>query len=151
MKNKTKFLATLGLISGLAVTGYAVSATASGSHDREGGHHKGKRMAHMMERYDANGDGALTKDEVLGERARQFKKFDKNADGVLDLAEYKALWVEAMNERMVKGFQRHDSDGDGKISEQDFSKKITHMMMWMDKNGDGKVDRDDFHRSHKDD
>ena len=92
-----------------------------------------------------------TLDEVLGERAKQFKKFDKNADGVLDLAEYKALWVEAMNERMVKGFQRHDSDGDGKISEQDFSKKITHMMMWMDKNGDCKVDRDDFHRSHKDD
>ena len=122
MKNKTKFLATLGLISGLAVTGYAVSATASGSHDREGGHHKGKRMVHMMERY-----------------------------GVLDLTEYKALWVEAMNERMVKGFQRHDTDGDGKISEQDFSKKIARMITWMDKNGDGKVDREDFHRPHNKD
>ncbi|MEX0694643.1 MAG: hypothetical protein WD075_09385 [Rhodospirillales bacterium] len=149
MKNRTKFLAALGLISGLAVTGYALNADAGGSHGRDGGHHKGKRMMHMMERYDVNGDSALTQDEVLGERAKQFKTFDKNTDGVLDLAEYKALWAEAMNERMVRGFQRYDRDGDGRVSEQDYSKKIARMIAWMDKNGDAKVDRDDFHRPHK--
>lgn len=154
MKNKTKLLAALGLVSSLAVGGYAVTAYAHGSdHDRGGdsrhgsmhdGHgKKAKHMMRMLDRYDANNDGVLQLDEMSQGRANQFKKFDTNGDGMLTLDEYKALWLDAMHERMVDRFQKHDNDGDGKISEEDFSKRFMRMMTWMDRNEDGKLDRDD--------
>ena len=122
-----------------------------GGHGMMGG---GKRMMHMMETYDTNNDGALTVEEVTAERAKKFKAFDKNADGTLDLNEYQALWMDAMRDRMVDRFQKHDNDGDGKISEQDFSERFSRMMTWMDRNEDGKIDRDDHmgqHRRHGND
>jgi len=157
MKHKTKLLATLGVVTALAVGGYAAASYAHGEyHQKFGGHDGGrqgmmgggsfkgaKRMMHMMETYDSNGDGALTLDEVTAERARKFKEFDKNADGTLDLSEYQALWADAMRERMVDRFQKHDDDGDGKVTEEEFSKRFSRMMTWMDRNGDGKFDRDD--------
>jgi len=164
MKHKTKFLAALGLVTGLAVSGYALTSYASGGEcerhagssygqSRDGGkgsmHGKAHGMMEMMDRYDTNGDGALGKDEVLAERSKQFKTFDKNGDGQLDLEEYKALWADAMNKRMVRAFQRHDSNGDGKISEQDFNKQFARMLTFMDRNEDGKIDRDDMHQKRR--
>ncbi|WNK01266.1 hypothetical protein L2D14_07515 [Thalassospiraceae bacterium LMO-JJ14] len=166
MKHKTKLLATLGVVAGLAVAGYAVTAHANGgSHRCEGGQGErqhgmmgggshgmmggGMRMMHMMETYDTNNDGALTVEEVTAERAKKFKAFDKNADGMLDLNEYQALWMDAMRERMVDRFQKHDNDGDGKISEQDFSERYSRMMTWMDRNEDGKIDREDHMGSRR--
>lgn len=162
MKHRTKILATLGIVTGLAVSGYALTSVAHekyharfGSHDARqhdmsgGRHHKGaKRMMRMLETYDSNGDNALTLEEVTSERGRKFKQFDTNGDGTLDIGEYQGLWMDAMRERMVDRFQKHDNDGDGKITEADFSSRYNRMMKWMDRNGDGKVDRDDVHRGH---
>lgn len=167
MKHRKKLLTALGIVAALGAGGYAATSFAHGKGDdgrgrhgggfermeghRSGGMHGGGMFA-MMERYDSNGDGALSRDEVLGARADQFKKFDANKDGVLDLTEYRQLWMEAMNERMVKSFQRQDNDGDGKMTTAEFNKKFTRMMTWMDRNHDDKIDADDMHRkSHRDD
>ena len=153
MKIKSKTIAALGLVSALAVGGYAAAAYAHGGKDRDGRGFGGKhawRAVHMMERYDTNADGALTQDEVLAARTAQFNKFDANGDGALELGEYKNLWMEAMYERMVDRFQKHDSDGDGKISADDFNKRFARMIQWMDRNGDGKADADDMRWRHKD-
>ena len=53
----------------------------------------------VIERFDVNGDGQITKDEVTTVTAEKVKTFDANADGSLSLEEYKALWTDAMNER----------------------------------------------------
>lgn len=160
MKHRTKLLTTLGVVAALSVGGYAAYAHASGDYHGRfggqerhfgGGEHGGKRMMRMLERYDTNGDGALTKDEVLGARAEQFKKFDSDGDGMLTLDEYQGLWMDAMRERMVDRFQQHDDDGDGKISAEDFSERYGRMMTWMDRNEDGKIDRDDMRRGYRKD
>ena len=161
MKHKSKLIATVGIVTGLAIGGYALTSYASGYHERcggydggrhgmmGGGHKSAERMMHMMERYDSDSDGALTLDEIKTERGKQFKAFDKNADGSLDLGEYQALWADAMRERMVDRFQKHDNDGDGKISEEDFSGRFLRMMTWMDRNEDGKIDREDHPRGYR--
>ncbi|MBO6519943.1 MAG: EF-hand domain-containing protein [Rhodospirillales bacterium] len=155
MKHKTKVMAVVGV---LAVLGAGGVAAASGMHegyhewrgDRDG-HKYGGRGMRMLETYDANGDGALTLDEITTERGKKFKQFDADGDGTLTLDEYQGLWMDAMRDRMVDRFQKHDDDGDGKITEDDFNKRFARMMTWMDRNGDGKIDRDDHKRRHRDD
>lgn len=162
MKHRTKILSTLGVIAVVAIAGYSMTSHAhSKYHQKFGGHesgeygehdkrHKGKAMFKMLSRYDENGDRAITMDEVMNVRGTQFKASDANNDGVLDLAEFEGLWLAAMRERMVDRFQQHDSDGDGKISAEDFSEKIAYMIERMDRNDDGKVDRSDMKRHKKD-
>lgn len=157
MKRKMQIISALAVIAALGTGGYVASASAHGDKDgRHGGmekmgHHGGKgagMMQRMLDHYDANGDGVLGVDEAKAARAAQFKKFDKNSDGTLDLTEYQALWNDAMRERMVDRFQSHDNDGDGNISEADFSKRFDRMMTWMDRNEDGKIDKDDRPKKH---
>lgn len=167
MKHRNKLLSALGAIVAVGVAGYAATTFAHGNggdmrgrqcHDsdkadamRHGGNHGGG-MFGMMERYDSNGDGSLGRDEALAVRLDQFKKFDVNNDGILDLTEYRQLWMEAMNKRMVKNFQSHDADGDGKVTPAEFNDKFARMMTSLDRNRDGKIDADDKFRKehHKD-
>ena len=151
----------MGLIAGVAIIGLGATSYAHsdyqkshGGHEmsergEKGGHHrdhgrKYKFAMRMMEKYDLNKDEALTLDEVMNARAAQFKSFDKDNDGYLELSEYEALWADVMRERMVDRFQSHDNDGDGKISVDDYSKKVAHMVRRMDRNEDGKVDYSDM-------
>lgn len=154
MKKSTKILTALGVVAGLAVSGFAVHAYAHGKDGYHRGDHGGykhmKRGMRMMETYDTNGDGALTLDEITTERGKTFKQFDADGNGVLTLDEYQGLWMDAMRERMVDRFQKHDDDGDGRISVDDFNKRFKRMMAWMDRNGDGKLDREDRNHGHHD-
>lgn len=162
MKHRTKIFTTLGVIAGVAIAGFGMTSIAhSDSHQKFGGHksgercdhgkrHKGKAAMKMLSRYDENGDRAITLDEVMTARGKQFSKFDVNNDGTLDLSEFEGLWMAEMRHRMVDRFQDHDSDGDGKINAKDFSAKVAHMIERMDRNQDGKVDRSDMKRHKKD-
>lgn len=162
MKRRTKIFVTLGVVAGVAIAGFGMTRHAySDYHQKFGGHeygergdhgkrHKGKAAMKMLSRYDDNGDRAITLDEVMTARGTQFKNFDVNNDGSLDLSEFEGLWLAEMRERMVDRFQSHDSDGDGKINAEDFSAKVAHMIERMDRNEDGKVDRSDMKRSKKD-
>ncbi len=162
MKRRTKIFVTLGVVAGVAIAGFGMTRHAySDSNQKFGGHeygergdhgkrHKGKMAMKMLSRYDENGDRAITLDEVMTARGTQFKNFDVNNDGSLDLSEFEGLWLAEMRDRMVDRFQRHDSDGDGKVNAEDFSAKVAHMIERMDRNEDGKVDRSDMKRYKKD-
>ena len=134
----------------------AVSAQADGRWDRgsrdHGGYHEafgdrdgGKRggMMRMFESFDTNADGALTQEEIDTFRTERFAAFDGNGDKALELDEYKALWLDAMHERMVDRFQKLDADGDGKVTDAEFGEPFARMVARADRNGDGKIDKDD--------
>lgn len=130
-------------------------------HDRHGGghhemrrHRRGKhfekgakmRLMDLIETYDANADGAVSQAEVDQFRADRLKKFDADGDGKLSLAEYEKLWLDAMRERMVDAFQRHDDDGDGQVTTEEFGERTKRMVMMRDRNDDGVLNMDDTKR-----
>jgi len=113
-----------------------------------GGYGGGPGMHDMLLGFDANDDGKLSQEEIDQGRANQLKKFDKNGDGTLNLAEYEALWLDAKRERMVDRFQGHDADGDGKVTREEFGARFAGMVKFMDTNGDGVLDESDMRRRH---
>lgn len=139
---------TLGL---LVTASFALSAGAAFSQDRGHGghdrHHRGGDMgAQLMELYDTNGDGAITQEEIDTARADRLAAFDADGNGTLSLEEYQALWLDAYRERMVDNFQRHDDDGDGAITVEEFGEDQSRLVRRLDRDGDGTLTLSDRHR-----
>jgi len=110
-------------------------------------------QAEFFARFDANGDGVITPDEVLPSDPRQpgpegegsagfLGRFDKNRDGKVDAAEFG-------NERRFKAMDR---DGDGVLTKEeieqaldkeDRERRMTPLERF-DLDRDGKVTREEF-------
>lgn len=98
----------------------------------------------MFESYDANSDGEVTQEEINTVRAERLAEFDTDGDSQLTLDEYQALWLDAMRERMVDQFQRHDDDGDGFVTVEEFGEDFARIVERRDRNGDGVLSADDL-------
>lgn len=103
-------------------------------------------LANLLAQYDTNADGAVTQAEINDTRANRLKQFDRNTDGKLSLEEYQALWLDAYRRQMVDQFQRHDDDGDGAVTVEEFNEDFANLVRRNDANGDGKVDAQDVRR-----
>lgn len=96
----------------------------------------------MLERFDANGDGVLTKDE-LPERAQQrFERMDANGDGQVSRDE---LGRRGGGERDPEArFKRHDANGDGLLSVDELpEERGVRMIEKLDQDGDGALSREE--------
>ena len=156
MKKATKIAVAGAAV--LAIGAATIAAQASdGWRGHGGGYHSsyghgggpgghGGRMAMMMQYFDSNGDGAISRGEIEQVRDERFAAFDANGDSALSLAEFEGLWLDFMRERMVDGFQRFDADGDGLITAAEIDRPLDRAMQWMDRNEDGVIDRSDFKR-----
>ena len=96
-----------------------------------------------MERFDTDKDGKLTQQELDDARKTLLAAHDSDKDGKLTLAEFETLWLEVKRERMVRGFQRIDRNGDASISLDEFIKPYADLVSRMDRNNDGVLDRED--------
>jgi Ca2+-binding EF-hand superfamily protein len=141
---------TIALVAGIAAAGMLTTAAWAGGGHRHGGmgHHRGAQMFEMMDSFDTDGDGKLTQAEIDQARKDRLAKHDADKDGKLTLQEYEALWLEAMRERMVRQFQRHDRDGDAAVTAEEFVQTTGRLAARLDRNGDGVVDREDQRRMH---
>ncbi|HMA13265.1 MAG: EF-hand domain-containing protein [Bacteroidota bacterium] len=171
MKKTTKIAVALVALAGVAGAGLAAQAESrraagpgetqqaygmhhQGSHHghhgmrhgRGGGGHGGGHMFRMLETFDANDDGKLSQEEIDQARGERFGRFDADTDQALTLQEYEQLWLDAMRERMVRSFQRLDTDGDAKVTAEEFQEPFSKMVRRMDRNEDGVIDRGDFQR-----
>lgn len=133
---------------------------------------QGNPGAHFVENWDLNGDGQVTLEEATERRGNVFASFDANEDGFLDAEEY-TYFDQARENDMKENAQAHgmgqgngqgkgqgmqamknaaggmalevnDTDGDGKVSHDEF---ITNTAAWitgMDRNGDAVITTADF-------
>lgn len=140
MKTNAKIaIAALAAVTALA----AGTAVAGGHGPGFRGHRFGGPGPTLLERFDANGDGAVTQAEIDQVRAGRFSTSDTNGDSALTLDEYQALWLDLMRERMVDSFQELDADGDGRITAAEYDRPFASMVNRLDRNGDGRIDAAD--------
>ena len=85
---------------------------------------------------DTDGDGAITRDEVIALRLALFDRIDSDADGNLTRAEIEAAKANAEAYRAARDPWRLDADGDGTLSEAEFT-AATPGFDRADRDGDG--------------
>ena len=94
----------------------------------------------LLAKFDTNKDGTISKDEIAAVTADEIKKYDKDGDGTLSLAEYQQLWLDQTRERMVRSFQGFDRDGDGKVTQAELGDRGDRVLAFLDRNHDGVID-----------
>lgn len=87
---------------------------------------------------DKNGDGVVSKQEFLDERAKRFDTLDSNRDGWLSQEELAAGLPNGRARRFLPlMFGQFDADGDGRVTRAEFAKAPTPVFDRADANGDG--------------
>lgn len=120
-----------------------------------GGYASGLRTKETMHKMDANGDGMVSKDEWMSFQERMFDALDKDKSGSLDEAEFTAPFNDSLafatggyaHGLMTKSmFMKIDTNGDGKISREEFLAYHRKVFDMLDKQKKGMVGLVDFIR-----
>src|SRR5262245_40454446 len=102
---------------------------------------RGKHWDQFVKKFDANGDGKVSKEEFLSKRPA-FDKMDANKDGSVTAEEVKALPAVQKRGGTGAGFmERFDADHDGKVTPAEYDAKRTTLFEKLDKNKDGMIDQ----------
>ena len=104
---------TMVIAGGLVLSGMIVASLAVAGNF--GHHHK---RGHMFSpaSLDADGDSALTQDEILAHNRVRFNRLDSNADGAISADEFSA--------RLVAMFARMDSNNDGVLAGDELPQRM---------------------------
>jgi Ca2+-binding EF-hand superfamily protein len=131
----------LAATTAIAVAGPGRGGCAGGF--GPGGGMAGDRGAMMFQRFDADGDGRVTRAEIDAALDERRTRFDADGDGALNLEEFEPAWLEMARPRMVDRFQALDADGDGVVTDVEVAQRVDRMMMRADVDGDGAIGPDD--------
>lgn len=143
------------LMATAAVIGLGVVAVANGSmadgwkRGHDGGGHGRHGAAMMFERVDANADGTVTRAEADAFIQDQLAAYDADGNGTLSIDEFEGAWNEMTRERMVRGFQRFDRDGDGQISEDELTRPVDRVFARADRNDDDAIEASELRRGDR--
>ena len=131
---KFALAAILAGTTGLGVAGYA----AAWPHGGKG----------MVEKFDTDGDGSITQEEVEAYKAERFAEADANDDGSLTMEEIEnfreAERARMMEQHKQRMFDRQDEDGDGTISLDEFDQGSGKIFERVDADDDGVITEDEI-------
>lgn len=124
------------LLLALAVAG----APAHAQPDRSA-KHDGSGILQQLQKADANADGQTSRAEVTAFRAKQFKRLDRDKDGLVSASDVPAMAKGRMPEGMSvdQMFKTFDKSGDGKVSREEFVSGPMPAFELVDSNKDGVV------------
>lgn len=156
---RSSFLALAALIGGLT---FATAQTAPGAetvqaapsaqdakltnarfHRDHGGRRGHGMMGQILQKADANGDRAVTQDEINAFRAGLVGGADASGEGDISLDEFQTIYLDLTRARMVDAFQMLDADGDGAVTQAEMDTRFGDIVARMDRNDDGQLDRQD--------
>ncbi|WP_454856399.1 EF-hand domain-containing protein [Rhizobium binxianense] len=98
----------------------------------------------LLERIDSNGDGSISKEEIVAARQRIFARLDRNGDGNVDQDEIESArdaimdHADMMQAHLGTAWHRMDKDGSGGVSREEFQAR-TILFDLADRNGDGEL------------
>lgn len=81
----------------------------------------------MMSILDEDGDSVVTPEEARTALGNLLSEYDANGDGTLSIDEFETLHSALIREMMVDRFQHLDSDGDGRVTEEEMQAPATQM------------------------
>ena len=121
----------------ITLTGLALAALAGTAQAQESGLSAQAEAA--FQSMDGNGDGLVTGEELAATLRTQFEAADQNGDGALDAEEFGG-------ERMAPARERIDSDGDGRITLDEFlsARQPEEAIAQLDADGDGALSREEY-------
>jgi Ca2+-binding EF-hand superfamily protein len=144
---------TLGAFSALPGIAHAVHDMRQGKMRADQKERGEQRVQHMLERFDANKDGQITRAEVKAAHEARFASFDADKDGALSQDEFRSMMAARLDEMAKRGFERMDSNKDGKIEPGEQRHSPASMFGRIDANWDGVVTAEElrqarFERKH---
>lgn len=140
---------TLGAFSALPGIAHAVNDMRQAKMQEE--RHE-QRTQRLLERFDLNKDGQITREEVETVHKARFERFDTDKDGVLSPDEFRSMMAERLDEMAQRAFARMDRNEDGRIEPGEMRNPM-HMFGRLDANWDGVVTEEElrmarFERKH---
>lgn len=106
-------------------------------------------VAELLERYDADHDGTVTRAEMEAGLKAEFEAADKKHNGCLDADETDAVnearWAEGLSTTSTIVDWNHD----GCVDFKEFSNTVRSLFDELDKNNDGKLTPEELHPGKK--
>lgn len=137
------------LITGAAVLGLAVIAGSfwrqhhhhgwSGGHGGHGKYAAMRALDALFDKFDADGDAALTRAEAEAARAGLFGGADADNNGALSVSEFQVVWAEMTAPLAAPAFQYLDRDGDGALTEAESERPAARLFDRLDRDDDGRI------------
>ncbi len=127
--------------TGKTILAICAVAAVGGAAFAASGPHRGDRGAALFERFDADGDGAISRAEVDATHKARFMEADANGDGAVDLKELTTAMTKRAEEHAARMMERADANADGRIDpdEADHGRRHTRFFDRLDADGDGMI------------
>ncbi len=121
-----------------------VPSLALAAMDKNDDKHHG--MEKMFERHDINKDGKVTKDEMSQKKMKFFDIIDADKDGAITLEEAKKGRKAVRMAHKAEMMKKIDTDGNGLVSEAEFTAIAAKKFKKMDANGDGNLSMEELEK-----